>query len=433
MKKYYIAAALCLLALGACKKNAGDSTDPEETLEPAPVTLCSQQPLDVIQTKGMGILDGWKDDMQLYVYAIAREGENSASTSQARLDFNSILIPNWPVYERKADPVEGTDRYPILVYRDDTSDPKEPFYYDENRRYEFFGYFVDDACGEGTPQPQVVDNEKITLDVKIDGSQDLLLAMAHKGMDNETPGGESINANRMYSAYAARKGITPNLRFMHQLSRFNIYVSSGDNGNGQEDLARKLTISRFLVQSNDEGTLVIAHANHADFLDPEYDAETQGAYIPHLDITDKPLSGEGAQPFLYIRDDQQQPVGPEHKVRLIEEEADLTTAKKLGSVMVMPGKQKYALQLGLEQDGYNMGSGTAQETILTYNIDFSKLIPLEGAEPDTEAQPGHQYNVELVIYGLQEVMITVSMSNWEPSGSFHIDPDAESEELEPNA
>ena len=407
------------LAMASClRQNTWNPyTDGDELNgnEPVPVQLRTNRPVSSVDVKGQGALDNWDGNQEVFIYGIAREGENAAATLDKPLDFTSegILIDNVKAYNNPTAVAQPGDTQPIELYFNEQSEPKELFYYDEDRRYEFFGYYVDDAAtsvdaATGKPTPTVGEGA-ITLPVSINGSQDLMLAYAHKDDDNK---GIGINVNRMYSAYSARKGIHPNLQFDHKLARFDVRVQSGDFKT-KPDLAAKLTLAKVTVESHYDGTLYIANKDH----------NTNAPYLKVDETTSKPLD------IWRPKDGVLSPLDETHNFKLVQGTGDDMTAPLLdaGTVMVMPGKQKYTLYIGMLQDEYS--SGLVE---YTSEIDFTHVVAAEGLEPDTEAVGGHQYYIDVIVYGLQGVEVLVSMTQWQEAGSFILDRDREVEIIIPN-
>lgn len=416
------------LAMASClRQNTWNPyTDGDELNgnEPVPVQLRTNRPVSSVDVKGQGALDNWDGNQEVFIYGIAREGENAAATLDKPLDFTSegILIDNVKAYNNPTAVAQPGDTQPIELYFNEQSEPKELFYYDEDRRYEFFGYYVDDAATSvdattGKPAP-VKGEGAITLPVSINGSQDLMLAYAHKDDDNK---GIGINVNRMYSAYSARKGIHPNLQFDHKLARFDVRVQSGDYRPDDEKakaLAASLTLAKVTVDSHYDGTLYIANKDY----------NTNPPYLKVDESTSKPLD------IWRPKDGVLCPLDETHNFKLVQGTGDDMTAPLLdaGTVMVMPGQQKYTLYIGLLQEGYEGGESGEKVVKYTTEIDFSHVVSAPGLEADTEAVAGHKYDIDIMVYGLQGVNVLVSMAEWQYGGSFILDRDREVEIIIPN-
>lgn len=429
MKKYFVLLS-AMLVMAACAKGPqgnGTTVPEEESSAPVPVQLQANLPAVTPVTKSsIGALDKWHADQKLYVYGIPRVGLNANANATAALDWDNILIDNvQATFPGAFDPTTTT---PQLVSVIRTGE--EPYYYKEDRRYEFFGYYVDEGENATPPTPTVGDNA-ISLAVKIDGSQDLMLAKTDKEADNVT----DLNPNRLYSAYSARHGVTPNLVFKHLLSRFNVYVKSGD-----PSVTDKITITSFTVRSKTDGTIFIAYKDHPAQEDEQHpnltvsSEESNYAYLPIWNGA----NGAATKRLLYSLTGEEQKYDLKFKV---DEEVNNNNwparNNPLGTIMVMPYETEYEIQVGLKQDGYT--ASLTGETITTYTVKFADLLspdrdpkpqdpnnPRPGiteTELDTQALPGHQYDLNVVVYGLQAIQVTVSLQEWEDSGNFVVDQD----------
>ena len=108
-------------------------------------------------------------------------------------------------------------------------------YYPTTGAYSFWAYRIDDAgtgtAGIGVP---VGVGDATATEVKvpftIDGSQDILTAIPDEAGDltalQGKPGASSATADKIYTAYSARRDITPTLAFKHQLTRLTFQVKA---------------------------------------------------------------------------------------------------------------------------------------------------------------------------------------------------------------
>ena len=410
MKKYFVLLS-AMLVMAACAKGPqgnGTTVPEEESSAPVPVQLQANLPAVTPVTKSaIGALDKWHADQKLYVYGIPRVGLNANANATAALDLDNILIDNvQATFPGAFDPTTTT---PQLVSVIRTGE--EPYYYNEDRRYEFFGYYVDDAASVA---PTVGTND-ISLAVKINGSQDLMLAKTDKDADNVT----DLNPNRLYSAYSARHGVTPNLVFKHLLSRFNVYVKSGD-----ASVTNDITITSFAIKSKTDGTIFIAYKDHPaeeNAEHPNLTVSTDENNYAHLPIWNG-ANGAATKRLSLDAEDKYQ----------FEDLADTWPNRDnpLGTIMVMPYETEYEIHVGLKQTGYT----AENETITTYTVKFADLLSPdqdpkgttgrpEITELDSKAMPGHQYDLNVVVYGLQEIKVTVSLQEWVDSGNFVVDQD----------
>lgn len=444
MKRHLLASlALVALALVACKRESDKPTpDPDdEHGDQVAVGFNAQMPRVRLDTRSeIGALENkWHPKQDLYVYGIARQGQDSQAPVTAPLDLTEetgrfidnklITLPESFDY----DVIVAQTVYVYRVMPDGESLGIPYFYDDEHRRYEFYGYYADDAWlgpamrtkdnttdsltnnGNKVPMP-VVSESGITLPVKINGSQDLLLARTSKDLDNDDA---KLNLGRLYSAYSARRGVTPNLIFEHQLSRFNVYVRVGD------DQAEHLTLSTLAIETYTEGTLHIANTD-------------QYGNPPYLEV-----NREGERPFVGVWDgtfgaahkqlDSSIPAeGSRYQLPLVTRSGWVDS--EVGTIMVMPGEEMYKIRVGLRQAGYKDGQEFMNEFVFSFD---DLLLPSQdpkgsGGTPDPEvldskAEAGHQYDLNVVVYGVQKMNITASLSEWADGGSFIVDEDKEAE------
>lgn len=357
MKKYFFFAA-ALVALAACSKSpVAETADPDEVFtgsEMYPITFSSNVVATKAKVKGSGSVAAWNDSQTLYVYGIKRD--EAADTLYWK---DGIQIDNVAA----AAPADGTEGA-INVYDPAFPGENKPFYYDNSGRYDFFGYYVDDAFVDGQETP-ALNEGTITLPIAIDGTQDVMLAYADR---NAAVEGTSYSASKMFSSYGVRKGIIPNLKFEHQLSRFIFQVKKGTvPAEGEPEPVVQpgvLYINSLSVDSYADAMMTIVGENRGLAL-PE------GAELTYFPLTDR---------------------GTPFEQTLVE-----GTAKVLGeSVMVMPGRVKYNLKFVLENE-----AGVQQET---NNMSFD----IVGG-----ALAGKSYTITLTVYNLEQIELKVSLVAWD--------------------
>lgn len=443
MKKYLLASLALMMALVACKRES-DQLPPEDIdplTDPSAVLFQAKMPRISLKTKSeIGALENkWHPKQDLYVYGIARQGEDAQAPVSAPLDLTDEtgrFIDNKLITLPEDFDYDIITPQDVKVYRvlpDGESLGIPYFYDDEHRRYEFFGYYADDAWlglvekmrtydnvtdsltdnGNFVPVP-VIDEGGVSLPVKINGSQDLLLAHTSKELDNETA---KLNVGRLYSGYSARRGVIPNLIFEHQLARFNVYVRVGD------ELADRLTLSTLAIETYTEGTMHIANVdqyNNPPALEVNREGERtflgvwDGTFGAALKQLDNSIKAEGSR----------------YQLPLVTRSGWVDT--EVGTIMVMPGESAYKIRVGLKQAGYKDGQEFQNDYIFSFD---DLLLPSQDPKgpsgvPDPEvldikAEPGHQYDLNVVVYGIQQMQITASLSEWAEGGRFVVDEDKE--------
>lgn len=437
MKKHLIASLALMLALIACKRETQqpevDPVDPET--EQMAMTFTAKLPRVKVTKSEIGVLENkWNPRQDLYIYGIARQGQDAQAPANAPLNISEgRFIDNKLISLPESFDYDVITPQSVMVYKELPDDERGflgvPYFYDdEHSRYEFFGYYADDAWraeamknknggdslteyGHKVPVP-FIDEKGITLPVEINGSQDLLLAHTNKEADNV----HKINSARLYSGYSARRGVVPNLVFEHQLARFNVYVRAGDN------LSDRLTLTTLAIETYTEGTLHIANTDQ--FNNPPYLEVNREGNRPFIGIWD--------ETFTKQLDDSIDKEGLKYNLPLVNFNGWFNT--RMGTLMVMPGEKEYKICVGLRQRGYN--NGQEFRTSIVFSFD-DLLLPsqdpkgVEGvSDPevlDSKAEAGHQYDLNIVVYGIQQMDMSVSLSEWAEGGSFVVDEDKEVE------
>lgn len=372
-------------------------------------------------------------------------------------------------------------RTPIVVYNPDvhTAQYDEPFYYTDGKYYNFWGYFIDNATTYPINAQEVIDWENaqgaaavfpgmfytgpqapavgdqatvssVKLPLKITGTQDIMRAYTNKANDleNRSNFDKAIaNTDKFYSAWSARRGVNPNLIFEHQLSRFVFQIKKG--GTVESD---KITIAGISLESFDKGILEIVgaptsvpvwdwapatpavlYATVAEYNEANGTELTQDAFDALTDDEKIKTPAQDAQWVASTTKSQNLYLTvPEGATRvdlpLCDNQGNAITANNgihpLGdynpigeSIMAMPGQSLYHFTLELEQVGVT--AGIAPQAL---DIDLTSLTG-EGQKP--YAEPGKQYVVKLIVYGVEDVKVTVSLTDWVEGGEVEIDPDAD--------
>lgn len=223
-------------------------------------------------------------------------------------------------------------------------------YYPVSGNYDFWGYRVDDAVA-GDPVVKLVNDAgdevaadqatKRVVDIKIDGSQDIMAGKAAPSTDEVAKLGNY--ADNFYSAYAARKGVQPNITFNHLLTRFTFEVRAGSKATaglpagGNTDAVKVTGVS---VDSKTTGTLTVA-----------YTGETKAA----ADLLT--FTGDASALTLKQRDaalaDNNAPLVALEPVSLTwtDDAATIGDVIKVGeALLVAPGQTEYPLTIALSQD-----------------------------------------------------------------------------------
>lgn len=289
-------------------------------------------------------------------------------------------------------------------------------YYPVSGNYDFWGYRVDDAVADD-PVVKLVNDAgdevaadqatKRVVDIKIDGSQDIMAGKAAPSTDEVAKLGNY--ADNFYSAYAARKGVQPNITFNHLLTRFTFEVRAGSKATaglpagGNTDAVKVTGVS---VDSKTTGTLTVA-----------YTGETKAA----ADLLT--FTGDASALTLKQRDaalaDNNAPLVALEPVSLTwtDDAATIGDVIKVGeALLVAPGQTEYPLTIALSQDVLQK----VGETKVTMPLEQKATIKMDGVKA---FEPGKSYKVTITVYGLEEIKVTATLVPWVDGGSIDIDDD----------
>lgn len=293
-------------------------------------------------------------------------------------------------------------------------------YYPVSGNYDFWGYRVDDAAVGGTPTVKIVDDNgdevtadhmdqatKRVVDIKIDGSQDIMAGKAAPSADEVTKLGGY--ADNFYSAYAARKGVQPNITFEHLLTRFTFEVRAGSKATaglpagGNTDAVKVTGVS---VGSKTTGTLTVAYTG----------ATKKAAEL----LT---FTGDASPLILKQRDeavaDNNAPLVALKPVTLTwtDDAATIGDVLKVGeALLVAPGETEYPLTIALSQDVLQK----VGENKVTMPLEQKATIKMDGTKT---FEPGKSYKVTITVYGLEDIRVTATLVPWADGGSIDIDDD----------
>ena len=289
-------------------------------------------------------------------------------------------------------------------------------YYPVSGNYDFWGYRVDNAV-TGTPTVKTVDDNgdevaadqatKRVVDIEIDGSQDIMAGKAVPSNDEVADLGNY--AENFYSAYAARKGVQPNITFNHLLTRFTFEVRAGSKATaglptgGNTDAVKVTGVS---VDSKTTGTLTVAYTG-ATKAAAELLTFTGDASPLKLMQRDEALADNNA-PLIGL-----EPV----TLTWTDDAATIGDVLKVGeALLVAPGETEYPLTIALEQDVLQK----VGEAKVTMPLEQKAVIKMDGTKT---FEPGKSYKVTITVYGLEDIRVTATLVPWADGGSIDIDDD----------
>lgn len=417
MKKMFFFALAAAGMLTACSNDDTLGGNGEQNVSEQQIRLGVAS--SKVQTRGTGTVGGMTDaenvwaGQTLWVYMLQKGSMDLAYYKAPAV--GGVATPDVEVFNNKkftAPDAANNTKSGLATTADGTI-----AYYPVSGNYDFWGYRVDDAAG-ATPVVKTVDDTgaaveanvatKRVVDIEIDGSQDIMAGKAAPSADEVTKLGNY--ADNFYSAYAARKGVQPNITFNHLLTRFTFEVRAGSKATaglpagGNTDAVKVTGVS---VGSKTTGTLTVA-----------YTGETKAA-AELLTFT-----GDASPLKLMQRDE----TVADNNAALIDlkpvtltwpatGEATVGDAIKVGeALLVAPGETVYPLTINLSQDVLEK----VGEVKVTKPLEQKATIKMDGTKT---FEPGKSYKVTITVYGLEGIEVTATLVPWADGGSIDIDDD----------
>ena len=314
--------------------------------------------------------------------------------------------------------------------------PQYKYYPTTKTAFDFWGYRLDDANDatgtadqEGTDSKVAVTSGKyvpytsgdsLLIGFKIDGTQDI---MAGKAVPTEEEIAKCGGVDNIYSAFAARRDVQPNIKFEHLLSRLNFQVLAG--AESTTDANTGVNVTGITVKSKATGKLVIAYqgeattfANVSDQLivDKDADAEKDAALLKELKVMQRDASSTSLTDNLV----DLQPVTPKWN-------NGMALATQVGKALLAIPANEYEITINLQQKVQVKGDKSSptdpddfQTKDYTYTADLKNTV-----NPDKGFEPGYSYNVTITVYGLSEIQITTTLIPWKDGGNIEMNPEDE--------
>jgi hypothetical protein len=437
MKKYFFIAIAAVGLFSACSSH--DDDDYVTSENPGGVELNDGlMPIKLsfgqtsVETRGTGTVGGGFKDYQGNVTDNKWAKQNvkilmTKKNSIARAEFHEgqgDYIYDHELFIAPSAAIDGI-AYPV-------NDSVK--YYPTEKAFDFWGYRLDEA-ESGAP---FEDADSVKVPFIIDGSQDIMVAKAVPQLvdgiindvdsvkayaERSSNGVTHLTDNqakaRIFSAYAARAGVQPNLKFRHLLSRLKFHVIPGI-----ED-GKNVYIDSIKVISRAKGDLIVAHTAETDDVnritwDETVDMDT-------LVLKERP-TGPGAtdnDPLVKLQSLQPQGTGTGDTFA-----GD--TIEVGEALLVAPGQSKYELIIYLHQATkifYNPGDHINPNTGAPYTDaenTVDKDFTYTSEKINVALQPNHSYNVFITVYGLSEIRVTTTLAPWEDGEDFNIQPEDES-------
>ena len=362
MKKILLFSFAVLAFAASCQKPQNDLFEPDPLDDGTPVKVMLGTNVLNATAKGSGPLEQF-NKTDLRVFAI-----DNASTDWKSGD--PFLLKNYSVT------ATGGSSAPSL---------ETDKYYKDNVNYKFYGYYVDNIAH--LDNNLTIEQNAVTLPVEITGYEDILLATTIEkndykaAQDNAQLEGKTFNTNRVYSAYSARRDVVPNLVFEHMLTRLDFVFKTGEEVNSNT----RVEIVGIAVKSVINGTLIVAGDQD---LVPATEAETalNLRYPTETNFLEMPNTKDGVAIF----------------------------GSNSNSIMVYPKAGSYELTVKVRQSK-KIGADWTPGSVET------RTFPIALTSGSFKA--GNKYEVTVITYGLEPVVVGVELTDWALGDNTIIDSD----------
>lgn len=271
-------------------------------------------------------------------------------------------------------------------------------YYPTQAAFDFWGYRLDDAI-QGSPAVSE-DGTKQEVGFTLDGSQDIMVGKATPTEEDLT---KCADAEKIYSAYAARRGVQPDIKFKHLLSRLVFSVTGGNKAACDNEHGVKVTAIK--VKSKYTGKLIVAYTP---------DAQVTNELVPTDDVKDLVLMQRATDDT----NGNNNLVALEAKNPEWDTDADKAKKTNIGEAILAVPADTYDLTIELSQKVkiYDDGSTTQEDT---KKFSYNDVIKLT----DDVFKAGYSYNVNITVFGLSEIQINTTLTPWEDGGNIDMNPE----------
>ena len=276
-------------------------------------------------------------------------------------------------------------------------------YYPTQSAFDFWGYRLDDAI-QGEPAVSG-DSTMQEVGFTLDGSQDIMVGKATPTEDDLTKCADSA---KIYSAYAARRGVQPDIKFKHLLSRLVFSITGGNKDACDDESGVKVTAIK--VKSKYTGKLIVAYTP---------DAEVTNELVPTEDVKDLVLM-QRATDDTYGNNKL---IALKAKNPKWDTEANKAKKTNIGEAILAVPADNYELTIELlqkvkTQEAYN--DGTEHEAVYEdKTFSYTDVIKLT----DDVFKAGYSYNVNITVYGLSEIKINTTLTPWIEGGNIDMNPE----------
>ncbi|MDD5862749.1 MAG: hypothetical protein PUD15_09400 [Prevotella sp.] len=305
-----------------------------------------------------------------------------------------------------------------MMYFVDNSDTTKTvnLYYSKKYQevpYHFFAYYLDDF--QPTTATYHRSSSEIYYDLKVDGSQDIMVGMApdltfdvladrYKSLNLSDEVKSKIVNIGGYSAYSGRYDVYPIFDLKHVLTKLKFYAVPGDS------TADEVTIRKVSVTGPNQGRLVVAASDVSQVGLQAVDSTA--------DLVLRESSADGVTPGAVAGSDQVYQVHWADSMSNISL-ADRASTRIGESIMLLPGA-KYTLHLEYNVKKTDASGPLPKDYNELIRQDFSIEAPHDAISYDAASKSyifkaGYEYVVKFAVYGLKQIRVAVDAGAWKES------------------
>lgn len=388
-KMYFYAAALALGALSSCSNEPEVTTSGSGNAEGRQAILLNvNNPNSITVTRGTGTVGDLTENTATNVWQ--GEALRIMMFEKGKFTYAKEGSPEKEIFKDLIVTAPSEMQVGAIVPSDG-----ETKYFPTTGQYDFFGYRIDDAnpaaTGTESLATESADGQTMQVDFTIDGTQDLMVAKAAVAGDVE----EDLK-KYAYSAYTARRGVQPNLKFNHLLTRLTFKAIAAEEE--AADPISGVRVTSIKIKSRTTGKMIVA------YLDGATPASLSDYILWNEEMTDVTLKQRVA-PNTPLEDLEE--VGLEW-----DAEAGTGIPVQVGEALLVSPEQEYEMIVEVAQ--------TPDEATPEHTTPFVQTVKLQS---NTPFLPGYSYNVNIKLYGLKTIEVSAELTGWENGGDVDLTPE----------
>lgn len=462
MKKQFFYAALAIVLMSSCSKDNEpvNTTDPtpenpgviDET-KPVAIELGISKPT-IAATRGTGSVGGTGvagDDnnwfgQKLNIFMV-EQGAEMKGAMEGPNDNQTYIFKDLTFTA----PITGSSDKIVV-----TGTPENIKYFPLTGKYDFYGYHVDATDAATTWTPETGGN--IVVTATIDGTNDVMAAKAEltTAQKNEGEGatsgeGKLVPADyaKAFSAWTARRGVQPTLKFKHMLTRLKFNMKAGEDKAAKDYYTGGKEIEAHKFEGETTGNDMTDGAVYIKSI-------TLTGQKSGITLTIKPdgneLTASDAATDFNLKERVTDPVptsaGELTTLTPTAVEAFSTPTAIGESMMVFPEQESFLVTIDVAQyvpihevwdetlgsmkpDKYAWKTNTMKDVVVLAPKTMPNPEPGQTGSVDSTDKnaagnfifaQGKSYNINITVYGFQRIDITAELEGWISGDDVEVNP-----------